>query len=141
MIGFLIEMCQYMFTMILEKLRLDPDSRQEKRINKNIRAQADKCVEQMIDNDPGTPWGFGVGKAPETMTVNEFAKAVGTATIRQLSDYTRPMEIAEVDWPATIEVNSLQPGIGEDALDIIPPPQAEVTVMFKRTATGQVYNF
>lgn len=128
-------------SMILEKLGLDSDSRTERKEKAIVSSRAEPLAEAMAFSDnPESSWCFTIGEAPKTMSVMEFAKAVGEAAVKGIENYTS-MEIAEVDLTSTYTANVLTAGIGEEGIEAIPPPSRDVSIVFDRTPAGKIYQF
>lgn len=128
-------------SMILQKLRLDSASRIERKETAAVTSQAEVIAETIAYSDnPSHPWAFKIGEAPKTMSVIEFAKAVGEATLEAIGDRTS-MEVARLDTTNTFTANVMTPGIGEDGIETIPPPHREVSIIFDRTPMGKIYEF
>lgn len=113
----------------------------EKREAKVVNRQAALIAESIaFSTEPTSIWGFNIGKAPKTMSVIDFARRVGEATVSRLDQHTS-LNIAEFDLPQTADINSWRPGIGHEKLEAIPPPEVDVTVKFERTPEGELYKF
>lgn len=127
--------------MILEKLHLDKESRQERKLRNRVAFEADVVAEKLINSkNPNATWQFSISKSPEHVSVEEFASKVGHAAVERINHYTC-LEIASFNERETSFANITAVGIGIDKLDTIPPPEARVQVVFDRTATGKAYKF
>lgn len=130
--------------MILDKLHLDKESRQERRAKRNVWAQADWVAEEIAygERSNDSMYYFNIGQTPNNMSVIEYATEVGKlASGKAMQEYTS-MDLARFDLESTATINALKAGIGLEGLETMPPPQnRDVTLILKPTQTAVIHKF
>lgn len=113
------------------------EARQQKRIDKTIIKNANH-ISQTIESGEmaGKPLAFEIGRAPQGITVMEFAKQVGEKAIS--SDLSH---IASLDLSATAVANSLKVGVGVDGLDQEQSSSCGLVVVYERTNLAEFYGW
>ncbi len=128
--------------MILEKLHLDKESRQERRTQRQINIQADAIAEAIAYGKyEEQEYKFNIGRTPNNMTVMSYAKEVAEQAIGPAMQHYTPYHLAEYDQINTALENAGKAGVGSEGLDTLPPPNRDVTLALGRTTVAKVYNF
>lgn len=125
--------------MLLDKF-IDKEARQERKLNNAIALQADFVAEYLaanvakyltVDSELAKQLTFTIGRCPVHLSVKEFTSRVGQAAIEKFPAYSL-LDTPTYNDENTLQVNTENGEIGVDGLTSVPPPSADVKVVFDR---------